>query len=218
MALHDDYQSRGENLLKYVKKIPRPDEAAHAQYMEKGWRKLKEPSNLLLACVASLPFMLIGSAINLALLVWLNPEMFNFLNAASLKLTFRLEHLLLCIMALYTYMFLHEMLHAMLIPGFSRSDKTVWGLRAGFGFVYTAEQISKWRFVVISLAPYCVLSVIATLALSALNVMNGYIAFILLANAAGSCVDFLNVTLVLVQVPHHGKLVSNGNQTYYSGK
>ena len=204
--------------MKYVKSIPKSDEAVHSQYMENGWHKLKEPSNLVLACVASLPFMFICGAINLALLAWMNPSMFDFLNADTLKVTFRLDQLLLCIVALYAYMFLHEMLHAVLIPGFSHSDNTVWGLRAGFGFVYTAEEITKWRFIVISLAPYCVLSVIATLVLSALNLMNGYIAFVLLANAAGSCVDFLNVILVLVQVPHDGKIVSNGSKTYYSGK
>ncbi|MDL2294423.1 hypothetical protein LJC60_07320 [Ruminococcaceae bacterium OttesenSCG-928-D13] len=115
--------------MKYAKSIPNPDEVVHSLYMEKGWHKLKEPSKLALACVASLPFMFICGAINLALLAWLNTELFDFLNADTLKFTFRLDYLLLCIVALYVYMFLHEMLHAVLIPGFAHSDKTVWGLR-----------------------------------------------------------------------------------------
>ena len=160
--------------------------------------------------------MFICCAIYLALLVLLNPGIFSFLNADTINLTFRLDHLLLCIVGLYGYMLIHEMLHAMLIPGFARSEKTVWGLRAGFGFVYTTKQLSKWKFIVISLTPYFVLSIIATLTLSALNLMNGYIAFILLANAAGSCVDFLNAALVLVQVPSSGSIVSNGNETYFT--
>lgn len=204
--------------MKYAQQIPKTNEAVSLQYLNNGWRQLNEPPSLILACVVSLPFMFICGAINLALLVWLNPEIFSFLYADTLNLTLRLDYLLFCIVGLYGYMFLHEMLHAVLIPDFVRSDKTVWGLRAGFGFVYTAEQIPKWRFILISLAPFLILSIVVTLILSGLNLMNGYIAFVLLANAAGSCVDFLNVVLVLVQVPCHSVIVSNGSKTYFSKK
>ena len=76
--------------MKYAKSIPNPDEVVHSLYMEKGWHELKEPSKLALACVASLPFMLICGAINLALLAWLNTELFDFLNADTLNSYFTL--------------------------------------------------------------------------------------------------------------------------------
>lgn len=205
--------------MKYSKDIPKSDETIRTQYMEKGWHTLKEPPNIGLAFITSLPFMFVFGAINLVLLAYLNPELFDFFNSDTINLTFRVDYLLLIYIVVFcAYMFLHEMLHAALIPGFLHSDKTVWGFKAAFAFVYTSEELSKWRFIAVSLAPYFVLSIIATLVLSALNLVNGYIAFILLANAAGSCVDFLNATLILVQVPHNGKIVLNGNQTYYSGK
>ena len=202
--------------MKFAKSIPKTDLTVQSRYFSEGWKKLKEPSNLLLSVMVSLPFMFICLMCNLIMLLNMNPSLFGFLKSGAMQFTFRIEHILFFLIGMYGYMFLHEMVHAMFIPGFRQSNKTLWGIRAGFGFVYTSEPISKCRFILISVMPYVLLSLVATVVASLAGIMNGYIAAILLLNAAGSCVDFLNVALIMGQVPKQATIVSNGSETYFS--
>ena len=118
-------------------------------------------------------------------------------------------------MMILALMILHELLHAVFIPGFLKSGKTFFGFNGLFGFVFTTESIKKARFLIISVMPFIILSIVLPIVLNAFQLLNGFTVFLCLVNAAGSCVDFLNVALILFQVPDGNIIVSNGFETYY---
>ena len=84
-----------------------------------------------------------------------------------------------------------------------------------FAFVYTEEKIKKSRFIIISVMPYLILSFISPIVLSSLGVLNGFLCFLCLLNAGGSCVDLLNIILISKQAPNDSYILSNGHNTYY---
>ena len=119
------------------------------------------------------------------------------------------------IIGFIVFITLHELIHAAFIPNAFHSSKTLWGI-IGLGvFIYTTEAISKRRFIMISIMPYIVLSLLFPLVMSILGGLNGYTILLCLINAMGSSVDFLNGYLILVQVPDDALILSNGRETYY---
>lgn len=116
------------------------------------------------------------------------------------------------------FLLVHELIHAIFIPNFIRSQKTFWGMNGLFGFVYTEEPITKSRFMVISVMPLLILSFLLPLVMELLGFLNNFIMFLCILNAGGACVDILNLILILVQVPKGGSIVSNGNVTLYKRK
>jgi hypothetical protein len=110
---------------------------------------------------------------------------------------------------------IHEFLHACFIPNVLKSDKTYWGYNGFIGFVYTTEKIKKGRYLIISIMPFILLSVLLPFILNILGWLNGYTIFLCLINAVGSCVDCLNICLVAIQVPKGSYIVSNGLETYF---
>lgn len=202
--------------MKYTKKLPKTDEELSLYLIEDGWIKIKEPQNLPLAILFSLPFayLLIGIISWLAYL--LKPELFNFMGYDSLSLTLSIDlQLLLFVGAIFVYMFLHEMIHAMFIPGVIKSERTFWGMNGVFGFVFTMEPIKKGRFLLISCMPFVLLSVVPVLFLNHIGYLNWYTLLLCLINAAGSCVDFLNMALIGFQVKGKHTIISNGFETFY---
>lgn len=49
--------------MKYIKKIPVADKETKRMLMAEGWIKLKEPTNLKIATLLSIPFMIINTII-----------------------------------------------------------------------------------------------------------------------------------------------------------
>lgn len=87
-----------------------------------------------------------------------------------------------------------------------------------FGFVYTEEVISKIRFVVVSVMPLLLLSFVFPLAAMQTGLLHrGFVVFLCVLNAGGSCVDVLNLLLIAFQVPKGGLVVSNGPRSFYRG-
>jgi len=202
--------------MKYTKKFPKTDEELSSYLIEAGWIKIKEPQNLPLAILFSLPFAYLLLGIILWLAYLLKPEFFNFMASDSLSLTLSIDlQLLLFVGAIFVYMFLHEMIHAMFIPDVIKSERTFWGMNGVFGFVFTTEPIKKGRFLVISCMPFILLSVAPLLFLDFIGYLNWYTLLLCLINAAGSCVDFLNMALIGFQVKGKHTIISNGFETFY---
>jgi hypothetical protein len=79
--------------LKFVKNIPPADKALSEKLLNAGWQKIKEPKNLLMAILFSVPFMLLGGIIS-GSIIWLfyNPFEEFLSNAAfSVDLTLNLK-------------------------------------------------------------------------------------------------------------------------------
>lgn len=203
--------------MKYTKYLPKTDENLSNKLLTDGWKKIKEPSNLTLATLMSIPFMLFCSIIFLGLIFYINPDyknLFKFSDSISFTIQLNLKTLLF-LAGIYLFTLLHELIHAIFIPNALKSDKIYFDVRLLYGFVYTTEKISKFRFIIVSIMPFIILSIIFPILLNAFGLLNNYILFLCLLNALGSSVDFLNIFLILTQVPNKSYLIINGFETYF---
>lgn len=130
-------------------------------------------------------------------------------------MTLNLLDVLLFITASFVLLIVHELTHMLLIPNFIKSDKTSWGITLNGGFVATTEKISKIRFMMISVMPYFLLSIIFPIILGACNILNNYLVALIVVNAMASSVDILNLLLILFQTPKNSYIINNGFETYF---
>ena len=193
----------------YRKKVPPADVDLSAMLLKNGWRKIKTPKNLFIAVMLSIPFM----AMNFALTMLLVPSIRAFL--AELLEQFEISGLVFAvditliayIFAIFGFLVAHELLHAVFIPNFIKSRKTFWGITPYGGFVTTAEEMSKSRFILISILPFVVLSIIVPTVLYQVSLFGGFIVFLSVLNALSSAVDMLNALLIIIQVPNGSRIV-----------
>lgn len=203
--------------MKFTRKIPATDTKLSKSLLKEGWHKLKEPSNLTFATILSLPFMLINTIIYFAIIFYLHQPFRDFWNSKEVGFTINISLVPILLMLLGTLLLLiiHELIHAAFIPDVLKSTKTFWGFNGLFGFVYSTEKINKWRFILISIMPFILLSILLPFILNLFGWLNPYTIIICLINAAGSSVDSLNIFLVITQVPNRSKTIMNGMETYY---
>lgn len=202
--------------MKYVKKLPVADKGLSVQLLNNGWKMIWEPRNLALATLLSFPFAFLLGGMTLWLAYLLEPRLLDFISSESFEISFNIDlKLLLFIVAVFTYMLIHELIHAVFIPNFAKSEKTFWGLNGLFGFVFTTEPIKKGRFLIISVMPFILLSLVPLYLLNIFDSLNWYTLGLCLINAAGSCVDFLNALLIAFQVKSGHTIINNGFETYY---
>ncbi|MDP4178078.1 MAG: DUF3267 domain-containing protein [Bacillota bacterium] len=203
--------------MKFIKKIPSTDKELKNKLLSNGWNKLKEPSNLGIATLLSVPFMFINGIISMVIIFYLYPPLKELLNSnQGFSITFKINlFTLLYIIVFFVFMIIHEFLHACFIPNMLKSDKVYWGINGFFGFVYTTEIIKRNRFLIISIMPFFLLSIIFPFILNVLGCLNGFTIFLCLINAMGSCVDCLNICIVATQVPSGSYIVNNGLETYF---
>lgn len=203
--------------MKYTKYLPKTDKNLSNQLLTDGWKKIKEPLNLTLATLISIPFMILCSIIFLGLIFYINPDYKNFFKFSdSISFTIKINlKTFLFLVGIYLFTLLHELIHAVFIPNALKSDKVYFGVRLLYGFVYTNEKISKFRFIIVSIMPFIILSIIFPILLNTFGLLNNYILFLCLLNALGSSVDFLNIFLILTQVPNKSYLIINGFETYF---
>ncbi|MGL5415896.1 MAG: DUF3267 domain-containing protein [Clostridium sp.] len=203
--------------MKYIKKILIVDKETKRILIDEGWIKLKEPTNLKIAILLSIPFMIINIIIFLGIIVFIYPLSEEILNIISdFKITLNINFtMIVYINSIIVFTIIHEFIHACLIPNFLKSNKTYWGINRGGGFVYTTEKIKRWRYIIISIMPFIILSIIFPILISSLGILNKFIVFLCFLNAMGSSVDSLNIWIILRRVPKGATIISNGFETYY---
>lgn len=203
--------------MRYIKKIPPTDKLFCEGLLSRGWRKLKEPVSIGTAILYSVPFMILTFAIEIFLIYFLYApfrEMIDGKREFGFEIAINISTLL-DVFLIIAFLLIHEFIHACFVPNGLNSDKTFWGFNGMFGFVYSEEKIKKYRFLLIAIMPYMVLSVIFPIVLSVFGFLNGFICFLCLINAGGSCVDLLNIILIGMQVPKDSYIVSSGLETYF---
>lgn len=201
--------------MKYVKKMPETDKELSVQLLSDGWKKIREPRNLAMTTLLSFPLVFLSGGAILWLAYILKPGLFDIISSESLEVSVNIDfRLLLFVIAIFVYMLLHELTHAVFIPGFTKSEKTFWGLNGLFGFVFTTEPIRKDRFLIISVMPFILLSLAPLYLLNLFGFLNWYTLGLCLINAAGSCVDLLNIFLIAFQVKNGHTIINNGFETY----
>lgn len=202
--------------MRYVKKIPPTDTNLSEKLLLSGWKKLKEPSNLWITVLFSVFFMLINGVIEIFILYNIYEPFQLLVNNQTSSFEIRIDlWILLYVFGIIIFMILHEFLHACFIPRVFSSDKTYWGLNVFYGFVFTREKIIKERFLIISIMPFFILSIILPFVLKIFGMLNGYTSLLCLINAMGSCVDILNICLVMRQIPSRANMINNGFETYF---
>ena len=206
--------------MKYVKKMPQTDKQLSSELISDGWSKLKEPSSLSMATLMSLPFMIINTVIYMVLIYFLYPPLREVLTSSEVDIIFSIDiiALVLLLSASLVLMIIHEFIHALFIPNVLKSDKTFWGINGLYGFVFSTEKFKKGRFIIISIMPFILLSIILPIILSYMGLLNVYTIALCLINAAGSCVDMLNIFLIARQVPNNSLIINNGFETYFKKK
>jgi len=178
------------------------------------WVKLEEPRNILTAILASLPFMALNVTITLLIAGMFVPVSFEYFGIAGPSFSFQID-LLILLFGVLGILVAHELIHLICIPDFIRSDTTYMGITYVGGFVYTEEQLTRTRYIIISFAPFITISIILPFILGMLNLLSPLIVGVLLLNSLGSSVDILIALHVLIQVPSKAYLVANGKDTYW---
>lgn len=207
--------------MRYVYTLPKPSTTFRDHLLQTGWKKIKEPTNIFVTTLISIPILLILFVVEILYLNLLESALTKSLitfftnnNTFSISFTINIASLSILIFC-WMFMVLHELLHMAFIPNVLTSDKTKWGINMLFAFVVSEEQFSKNRFFLISIFPLIVLSILFPLLLDLFGLLNQYTMTLALINAAGSCVDVLGICIVGMRVPKNGIIVSNVTETYY---
>ncbi|VDN47025.1 conserved membrane protein of unknown function [Petrocella atlantisensis] len=201
--------------MKYAKNIPPVDQELSNSLMNQGWKKIKEPSNLLTAFLTSIPIMAVCGLLSFFIITFFNATLVDFFEGMGtnrgVSISFRWYYIAFTLIMIY----IHEMLHALWIPNFLKDENTFFGIKLWGGFVFTSQSLTKKRFIIICLAPFVTLSIVLPLILGGLNLLNGVLIILIMINAMASSVDILNALLILFQVPRGAMVVTNSFETYY---
>lgn len=208
--------------MKFVKKIPDADKKLSDKLISEGWEKIREPKNLFVTILISIPLMFINAVISILIINqfsnwWKNVANMwtSIVDNSSFNITISTSSIVFFVAAVFILLIVHEWLHMIFIPNFIKSDKTCWGITLNGGFVATTEKIVKNRFIIISAVPFILLSVVLPIILGICGLLNNFIVFIIIINAAASSVDVINIILISVQVPRNSYIINNGFETYF---
>ncbi|MEB2281924.1 DUF3267 domain-containing protein [Lysinibacillus xylanilyticus] len=199
--------------MKLLNKLPKSNPKLHVDFIKNGWIPMKEPKNLISAILLSIPLMIVASMISIGVInIFSSISLRDFgFTSAGLSITINLS----VILGIVFLLIIHELLHLIFIPNFMKSEKTAVGLTLFGGFVITEEEISKSRYIFITIAPFMILSIIFPLIFSAFGLLTTTLKFLIILNSLGSSVDLLNLLLIMKQVPKNATLKSNGSNTYW---
>ncbi|WP_175559941.1 DUF3267 domain-containing protein [Clostridium uliginosum] len=199
--------------VKIRNKIPTHNEEKNALLLKDGWILIKEPKNIIMSIIFSIPLMIILGLISVCIINLFSPiTLENFgINLNNISITINIVDIIIFIIFIY----IHELIHLIFIPNFLNSDNTFLGLTWFGGYAYTEEIITKKIYILIAVMPFLLISVISILILGPMGYLTPIIKFICIFNAVGSSVDFFNILLVSIQVPNKSKIVMNGQLSYY---
>nr|WP_026089323.1 MULTISPECIES: DUF3267 domain-containing protein [Bacillus] len=200
-------------MVKILNKLPKHNPNLHLEFIKNKWISMKEPKNLTSAILLSTPLMIIAASISIGIInIFSKISLSDFgLKPEGVTITINLS----IILWLFLLLVIHEFIHLIFIPNFLKSEQTYVGLTLFGGFVITEEEISKSRFIVITIAPFVVISIILPLILGAFGLLTTTLKFLIIINAMASSVDLLNLILIMTQVPRNATLKSNGPNTYW---
>lgn len=200
-------------MAKIKNSIPKGDKNLDIKLIQDGWTPMKEPKNFINTLLLSVPFMIINTLISIGIInIFSDISLHEFgLTEEGVFITIDLISLLLIVFLVI----LHELIHLFFIPNFIKSEKTWIGLTLFGGFVATEEEISKLRFVFITIAPFFIISILTPLLFSIFGALTTNLKCLILLNSMGSSVDMLTLLLILKQVPPNGILRNNGSRTYW---
>ena len=202
--------------MKFVKKFPEMNADIDHKLLNNQWTPIKEPKKFIYSLLLSVPFMILNAFISIKIIrLFTSISLSEFgITSDGLSITINLS----LIFGFVFLLFFHEFIHLMFIPNFMKSKKTYVGLSIFGGFVITEEEILKPRYILITIAPFVIISILLPIFLGVFGGLTTVIKFLIIINAMASSVDMLTLILVLSQLPKQATLVSNGPKTYWNIK
>ncbi len=201
--------------MKFIKRIPSADGEMSARLMAEGWKRVKEPPNLLYSILCSIPLMAVNGIVTFLAIKPFYDPLTSIIKSQAVSFEINIVSIVTVLASFFILLAAHEFLHALFIPNFISSDKTCWGISVNGAFVFTTETLTRTNFVIITIAPFVFLSFLLPLVFALSGLMTGLLFFLAVFNAMASSVDILNLVLILVQIPRKGLIVNNGFETYY---
>jgi hypothetical protein len=188
---------------------------------ESGWRKLREPSSYALIAVGSL----IGVPVGIAFAyLWSQVQV----QPISIQLNLSLFGswapvavlVMLPLLALAFFLLLiaiHELLHALACPKYGLSRETVIGVWPSRLMPYAGHlgEMPCWRYLVMALAPFLVLSVLPLLIAAFVERTPSTLALLSTVNALCCGGDFVLVAVIASQIPLRAAVRNKGWATYW---
>lgn len=199
--------------MKITFHLPKADSDIQAGLVSEQWVQLKEPKSLPVAILLSVPFMLVGGFLTLMLTRIFVPVSLEDYGFQDGGISFNIN--ILYILSIFVLLLIHELIHLSLIPSFMKSKHTGIGIHIFGGFVFSEEIMSRMRYLIVSLAPFVLISIVLPLLLGTMGYLNPLLIFLIILNALGSSVDLLNVVLVLSQVPKKAQIRNHGMNTFW---
>ena len=183
--------------MRYINKTPSIDINMKNKMINEGWKQLKEPSNIVMATLISLPIALLNVYICLIFISGINPNIKMVINSIieSGSINFKIK--LTYIIYAYICILLHEIIHMILIPNFIKSKLTFISIKLWRGFVYTEEIIKKRRHLIITIMPFIILSFIVPFFMTIIGISSEYVFILAIINSAGACVDIMSFIIIL---------------------
>ncbi|PJI08647.1 MULTISPECIES: DUF3267 domain-containing protein [Clostridium] len=200
--------------MKFVFNIPKTDEKISEKLVNSGWRKLREPEKVSTSLFMSIPLMLLNIIITVSIILKFDNPISKVISNRSFSFSLNLFDLMYFMVGIFLLTLIHELLHAVFMPNFMKSDKIYLGINFNGGFIFTTEIISKLRFIIISIMPFFIISVIMPVILGILGGLNVLFTIFIIINAAGSSIDILNF-IIISQVPRNSMIINNGFETYF---
>lgn len=201
--------------MKLLKEIPKSCEETEKTLINLGWKRLKEPKNLFTCTILSVPLMILLGILSFNIMLYFNKDMMKNSIKAFNNGNFTFTINLVYILGILLMVLFHELIHLVLIPNFILSKNTYLGLTWFGGFVYSSEEIKKGRYILITVAPYVVVSILLPIIFGLAGFLTKYLMFLILLNSVSSSVDILNMILIITQVPNGSILTQNGEKTYF---
>ena len=199
--------------VRLVNKIPETNFEFHEELTKSNWTLLKEPKNIVITILLSIPFMIFAPLISIALINMISGISFKEFGLTTNGITITVQASMVAWLILLVVV--HEFIHLLFIPNFIKSKKTYVGFTWVGAFVITEEKISKTRYIIISIAPFVIISVILPLFLGAFGLLTTTFKVVILLNSMSSSLDLLGLLFITTQVPKKAILQNNGVSTYW---
>ncbi|WP_448576211.1 DUF3267 domain-containing protein [Thermomicrobium sp.] len=171
------------------------------------WRTLREPTRTSIVVLLSVPLGLLAASLFALPLLLRSPDRTLTVPLSGLP----------SLLALLLLVPLHELLHALPLPGSLRSPQLVLGFwpRTLLAYVHYHGELTRARFLVVALSPLVTVSLLAQAGSLLLPTLDPFWLTLGLLNALGSGADLLAAALVLAQVPRDARLRNHGWRTHW---
>lgn len=182
---------------------PPPDPSFDPQL---PWRALREPRHIAAVIVLALPLGALAAVGYLVLALLLHPT-------GEFVLSFGQG----AVVALLLFVPVHELLHAVAVPGSLGSPQLVVGVwpRAALVYVHYNGELGRARWLLVALLPLSAISLVTLILTQLVPPWEDFLLTFGVFNALGSGGDLLAAALVVAGVPRGARLRNQGWRTYW---